>query len=67
MTKAFPVVVNWPPLADTVPSLSPSIQVVEVDPSLPVINNCLSPVAEPASTVPIITFPLPDVIFFEIF
>ena len=46
----------------TFPELSPSIQVVVVDPSYPAIFNCLEPVAEPASAVTIIMFQEPVVI-----
>ena len=60
MTRAFPVVDKLgfhTSLISTFPVLSPVIQVVVVDPSLPTIFNCLSPVAESASTLPMITFP----------
>ena len=41
----------------TFPELSPEIQVVSVELSHPAITNCLEPVADPASTFQIITFP----------
>ena len=47
------------------PELSPVIQVVVVEPSYVPIANCLSPVAEAASTSPIITLPSPLVILFS--
>ena len=68
LTVKLPVTVALPPtdilLAKVkLPELSPEIQVVVVEPSLPAITNCLSPVAELGSTAePIITLPEPLVI-----
>ena len=51
------------PLKVIAPPLVPFIHVVLFEPSQPAISNCLLPVAVSTSTVPITTFPDPDVIF----